>query len=246
MLGACDISADYEGSLEFTSRFTTIEEPFLLYDPITMEFREKIANMESDKDLLFHCVDHLPAEMPKEASNHFGSQLYQFVKDVTESDATAPWKEQALPEEIKNAVICVNGELTEDYQYIQQLREYNERNTAEHKTDGMQGFTYQVSGHLFDKMVFNKILDIAEHKGVHLRVVNWHIGNTMEEDTALTFQIISTSEPALEEAEDRIKALCKQQDVGIKTVKGPAVDKEIKQSTKTEDTKWKFILKKWN
>ncbi len=35
LLGVCDISADYMGSIEFTSRFTSIENPFLLYDPIT-------------------------------------------------------------------------------------------------------------------------------------------------------------------------------------------------------------------
>lgn len=34
LLGVCDISADYEGSVQFTNRFTTIEEPFLVYDPI--------------------------------------------------------------------------------------------------------------------------------------------------------------------------------------------------------------------
>ena len=71
-MGLTDISADYEGSVEFTSRFTSIEEPFLLYDPIKSDFKEKISEMGS-QDILFHSVDHLPAEMPKEASNHFGS-----------------------------------------------------------------------------------------------------------------------------------------------------------------------------
>jgi alpha-aminoadipic semialdehyde synthase len=33
LIGVCDISADYEGSIDFTSRFTSIEEPFLLYNP---------------------------------------------------------------------------------------------------------------------------------------------------------------------------------------------------------------------
>jgi len=40
--GVCDISADYMGSIEFTSRFTSIEHPFLLYDPIKEEFFEKM------------------------------------------------------------------------------------------------------------------------------------------------------------------------------------------------------------
>ena len=79
LLGVCDISADYEGSIEFTSEFTSIEEPFLVWDMCKTEFRNKID--KADKDcILFHSVDHLPAEMPKEASNHFGEQLLQFVE----------------------------------------------------------------------------------------------------------------------------------------------------------------------
>ena len=42
-MGLTDISADYLGSIEFTSRFTSIEEPFLLYNPIEDCFREKIS-----------------------------------------------------------------------------------------------------------------------------------------------------------------------------------------------------------
>jgi alpha-aminoadipic semialdehyde synthase len=70
-MGVCDISADKEGSIEFTSRFTSIEDPFLLYNPIDYVFKEKIG-MIAENDVLFHSVDHLPAEMPIEASNHFG------------------------------------------------------------------------------------------------------------------------------------------------------------------------------
>ena len=69
--GVCVISADYKGSIEFTSKFTSIEEPFLLYDCIKEEFYEKMGDYNSNC-ILFHSVDHLPAEMPKEASNHFG------------------------------------------------------------------------------------------------------------------------------------------------------------------------------
>ena len=78
-MGLTDISADYQGSIEFTSRFTSIEDPFLLYDPVSQEFREKITDFRQN-EILFHSVDHLPAEMPKEASDHFGSKLMPFVK----------------------------------------------------------------------------------------------------------------------------------------------------------------------
>jgi hypothetical protein len=93
LMGVCDISADYEGSIEFTSQFTSIEEPFLLWDMKNESFREKIG--DADKDcILFHSVDHLPAEMPKEASNHFGSQLLQFVKAIVGSDINNSIQEQ--------------------------------------------------------------------------------------------------------------------------------------------------------
>jgi alpha-aminoadipic semialdehyde synthase len=75
-MGVCDISADYEGSIEFTRRFNSIEEPFILFDSTQGdhgEFKEKIGDaIKDDHCILYHCVDHLPAEMPKESSNHFG------------------------------------------------------------------------------------------------------------------------------------------------------------------------------
>lgn len=91
-MGLTDVSADYEGSIEFTSRFTSIEEPFLLYNPISMSFKEKISEM-AENDILFHSVDHLPAEMPKEASNHFGSKLMPFIERVVKSDISKPFAE---------------------------------------------------------------------------------------------------------------------------------------------------------
>lgn len=103
LMGVCDISADYEGSIEFTRNFTSIEEPFLLFDATVPEkdcqdnagsFLMKIGDAKpGDNNILFHCVDHLPAEMPKEASNHFGSQLYPFIARVVNSDFSKPFEE---------------------------------------------------------------------------------------------------------------------------------------------------------
>jgi alpha-aminoadipic semialdehyde synthase len=121
----------------------------------TDEFREKMDELQ-ENDILFHSVDHLPAEMPKEASNHFGSQLLQFVERVVKSDFSKPFEEQDdLPEEIKNACITAHGQLTPDFAYISKLREANELIAA--KSDkgdseslGLQGFTIMLTGHLFD------------------------------------------------------------------------------------------------
>ena len=120
--------------MEFTSRFTSIEEPFLLYNVHTDEFREKMDELK-ENDLLFHSVDHLPAEMPKEASNHFGSKLLPFVERVVKSDFSKPFEEQEdLPAEIHGAVITCHGKLTPDYSYIAKLREANEMIAA--KSEG--------------------------------------------------------------------------------------------------------------
>lgn len=114
-MGVTDISADDCGSVEFTSRFTSIEEPFLLYNPLKMEFKEKIAEM-AEHDILFTSVDHLPAEMPVEASRHFGSKLLPFVEAVVKSDFSLSFDKQTdLPKEIYNAIITANGSLCPNY-----------------------------------------------------------------------------------------------------------------------------------
>ena len=108
-MGVTDISADECGSIEFTSRFTSIEEPYLLYNPVTMSFKEKIKDF-ADSDILFTSVDHLPAEMPVEASRHFGNQLLPFIESVVKSDPTKLFADQTeLPKEIYNAIITANG-----------------------------------------------------------------------------------------------------------------------------------------
>jgi hypothetical protein len=44
-------------------------------------------------DILYTSVDHLPAEMPVEASKHFGSKLFPFVEAVLKSDSKKSFEE---------------------------------------------------------------------------------------------------------------------------------------------------------
>lgn len=134
-MGVCDISADYEGCIEFTKRFTSIEEPFLIYHGQEEKFYEKISDANDDNSVLFHCVDHLPAEMPQEASNHFGSQLLPFVAQVAKSDQNIPFADQEkdLPPQIYKAIICSNGALTPGYKYISELRKIAQREKSQQK-----------------------------------------------------------------------------------------------------------------
>lgn len=178
LMGVCDISADYEGSIEFTSEFTSIEEPFLVWDCVNQEFKRKIADADANS-VLFHSVDHLPAEMPKEASNHFGSQLCQFVKAIVDSDINKPFEEQSkdLPGEIYNAILTSHGSLTPNYKYIADLRKINEQLEAKKKameavpqpkglTRNMSLVTLSLRGHLFDSQCFNKTIDACEHNAL--------------------------------------------------------------------------------
>lgn len=193
LLGVCDISADYMGSVEFTSRFTSIEQPFLLYDPINEEFKENM-NDANEHSILFHSVDHLPAEMPKEASNHFGEKLMPFVKAVVESNFNKPFSEQTdLPTEIKNAVLCAHGELTPKYSYITNLRAIKEKTKQHHqdymkqvedegrKTSSMKRgsrfATILFSGHLFDTKFINSVIELLTQLNIEFRVVDWQVGN---------------------------------------------------------------------
>lgn len=80
-----------------------------------------------------------------------------------------------MPAEIYNAIICAGNKLTPTYEYIANLRALNERlhESESSSSVGMQGFTLQLVGHLFDKKIFNRILDMFEDHGVTFRVVSW-------------------------------------------------------------------------
>ena len=67
--------------------------PEFLVDAPNTTNEEKINDELTSDDILFTSVDHLPAEMPKEASNHFGSKLLPFVEAVVKSDFSKPFAE---------------------------------------------------------------------------------------------------------------------------------------------------------
>lgn len=240
LIGVTDISADYEGSVEFTSRFTSIEEPFLLYNAVDGDFKEKINDL-AENDILFTSVDHLPAEMPKEASNHFGSKLMPFVEAVVKSDFSKPFAEQSdLPDEIRNACITAHGQLCPDYVYIQKLREANE--AVARKGDGdteslnVQGFTITLIGHLFDTQVFNQCLNTCEDNGVNFRVVEWNVGNSVNQETSVSIQCISANEVALDAARAAVEKICAEGNVRIAQASGPSFDKKVLRKLNADHT----------
>lgn len=91
-MGVTDISADFEGSCGITRHFLNIEDPYWVYDIKTKKHKEM--NEYQSGDILYHCVDHLPSELPYESSCHFGEKLFPFLIDLIKSNPSKPFAEQ--------------------------------------------------------------------------------------------------------------------------------------------------------
>eukprot|EP00771_Trimastix_marina_P002691 gnl/Trimastix_PCT/384.p1 GENE.gnl/Trimastix_PCT/384~~gnl/Trimastix_PCT/384.p1 ORF type:complete len:944 (+),score=433.08 gnl/Trimastix_PCT/384:56-2833(+) len=129
LLGIADISADMEGSIEFMSKFSDIDEPFFVYNTKTKENEPQLtaAIDENGKNegVLFMTIDNLPTELAAEASSYFGEMLVPLLEETKSGDLNTPNKpmeELAMPDSFKRAVITKDGKLTPRYDYISDLR----------------------------------------------------------------------------------------------------------------------------
>ncbi len=100
-----------EGSLEMTSRFTTPDNPYFMYDPEAMAECDKMA--EVPNKIMYMTLDFLPCELAMDASSHFSRKLKQFVPQILASNPhTNRVEEMNLPPELGRAVLTANGALT--------------------------------------------------------------------------------------------------------------------------------------
>ncbi|XP_003384172.1 PREDICTED: alpha-aminoadipic semialdehyde synthase, mitochondrial-like [Amphimedon queenslandica] len=120
LLAICDISADPNGSIQFMQSYTTIDFPFALYNAHTQDNQWSSL---SGNGIVMTSIDNLPAQLPREATDYFGSRLFPFVHELLHLDGSKSLEEQtSLSNAIKGAIIAYNGELTPQFQYIQELR----------------------------------------------------------------------------------------------------------------------------
>jgi len=112
-----DISCDVEGAVECTVMCTEPGDPIYVYNPLS----EEATDGHKGPGVVIMAVDILPAELPREASTDFSHVLKPFIPAIAECDYSAPFEECDLPPEIKRAVIAYQGQLTPDYQYIQEF-----------------------------------------------------------------------------------------------------------------------------
>lgn len=104
-----DIACDIEGPIPAVKKISTIDNPVYDYDPQQdIVFDQPFL----DKNLVsIMAVDNLPSELPKDASRAFGEKLVKYVlPDLLGEDAEGI---------IKRATVTEKGQLTEDYQYLQ-------------------------------------------------------------------------------------------------------------------------------
>jgi alpha-aminoadipic semialdehyde synthase len=109
-----DISVDINGSIEFTEKITTPDNPCFIYHPPT----DSITDGLFGEGIAVLAIDNLPCELPGESSHMFSETLLKFIPLVVNTDFRTNFQKCNLPPEIKRAVILYHGKLTPDYQYI--------------------------------------------------------------------------------------------------------------------------------
>ncbi len=102
-----DISVDIDGSLPFTFRATTSDNPYYGVDLRTFEetepFREGVVDMMT--------IDNLPNELPCDASTAFGEKMAELILPQFLQNPDAPLFERAT--------IARDGRLMPEYRYLQ-------------------------------------------------------------------------------------------------------------------------------
>lgn len=117
-----DITCDVDGSVECLSRTSSIESPYYTYDPaagITLDGIHK-------QGVLMLGIDNLPSELPRDASEYFGSALMPIIPQLllhsaSRLDSTDLFIAN-LPPVLQRACIAADGSLTPRWSIIDRLR----------------------------------------------------------------------------------------------------------------------------
>lgn len=109
-----DISCDILGGVEITLRATDVDDPTFVYRP---ERGTEDADLAADGPAVMS-IDHLPCELPADATQAFGDALVDFVPYAARADFSQPFDKLALPPELHRALIVHRGELTPAYGYL--------------------------------------------------------------------------------------------------------------------------------
>lgn len=114
-----DLSCDVGGSIEATLRTTDPGDPVYVAEPAA---RRAVPGVEGRGPVVL-AVDNLPAELPRESSEHFGDSLFPFLAALADAEFAVDFEHLALPAAILEAVVTHRGELAPRYRYLARFLE---------------------------------------------------------------------------------------------------------------------------
>ncbi|XP_057538815.1 alpha-aminoadipic semialdehyde synthase isoform X2 [Amaranthus tricolor] len=203
LIGIADITCDLGGSIEFVNQSTTIDSPFFRYDPLIDSYHY---DMEGS-GVICSAVDILPTEFAKEASQHFGNILYQFMGHLA---STKDFEE--LPPHLKQACIVHQGAITSLYEYIPRMREsasdvLSQNLPDSHPNKKTHTLLVSLSGHLFDDFLINEALDKIEAAGGSFRLVKCHVGQSTDAMSYSELEVGADDRSVLDQIIDSLTSL---------------------------------------
>lgn len=206
LLAVGDISCDTEGSLEFLTKTTHIEQPFYLYDPKT----RTTSDVLDGDGVLMMGVDILPSELPRESSGYFGESLMDFVEPLLAAHADNGPIE--LPVSLQGAVITEEGKLAPQYAYIEPLARQQNRSSlnATLSSDTAGSALLRVKGHLFDTGIINQILNVleAEQANFLLRDTQCEVNAGHNRTSQVIIQVSFQGRGGLDQTLSKLRSLC--------------------------------------
>lgn len=210
LIGIADITCDIGGSIECVNRTTSIEQPFFRYNPTSDSYFDDM----NGEGIILLAVDNLPTELPKEATNHFGDVLLQFLTDMVNAGSLS---DLVLP--IQQACIAYRGQLTLLYEYIDRMWQSNDRRcpldaNAQEKAQIQFKTTVSLDGHLFDQFLINEALDVIEKAGGQFHLATCQLGQTVDATSHAELEVMADSQEALSQIVDLLASVAHHSESG--------------------------------
>ncbi|XP_042486504.1 alpha-aminoadipic semialdehyde synthase [Macadamia integrifolia] len=200
LIGVSDITCDIGGSIEFVSQTTSMERPFFRYNPLSDSYHH---DMEGE-GLICLAVDNLPTEFAKEASQHFGDILSQFIGSLASVQNISD-----LPPHLRKACIAHGGILTPLYEYIPRMRNSSDSsaNISGDQFKKKYNILVSLSGHLFDQFLINEALDIIEAAGGSFHLARCEVGQSADAMSYSELEVGADDSSILDQIIDSLSAI---------------------------------------
>ena len=219
LLGVCDIACDLEGSIEFLKKYTNEDNHFYTYNSVTGEIIDDIVNISNG--VIYLANDAISRELSYDASCEFGNYLLPYIENLALSDINKPLEQQEkeLNQEIYQAMITWNGEITPNYHYIKTLSETNLSSKTKVLKKVNSFIQLELVGHLFDSYAINEVIELLRTENeVSFNFYPYFIGRDKHETTKAQLLINGESNEHCDELLTKIENICKDKGIEMNLV----------------------------